>query len=84
MALGIVGYIANNNIQSCQGSNSKKIYLSGFKIVGSVVTSQGGHSLTNELLRKVFSDKSNYSVIELKGKSLPHSLVKKYHLKSIA
>ena len=43
-----------------------------------------GEELTNKLLRKVFSDKSNYSVIELKGKSLPHSLVKKYHLKSIA
>ena len=70
----------NHKILDCMGD----LYLSGFKIVGSVVTSQGGHSLTNELLRKVFSDKSNYSVIELKGKSLPHSLVKKYHLKSIA
>ena len=44
----------------------------------------GKSSLTNALLRKVFADKSNYSIIELKGKNLPHSLVEKYQLKSIA
>ena len=70
----------NHKILDCMGD----LYLSGFRIVGSVVTTQGGHSLTNELLRKIFSDKSNYSLIELKGKNLPHSLVEKRLLKSIA
>ena len=70
----------NHKILDCMGD----LYLSGFRIIGSVVTSQGGHSLTNELLRKIFSDKSNYSLIELKGKNLPHSLVEKRLLKSIA
>ena len=70
----------NHKILDCMGD----LYLSGYKIVGSVECSQGGHSLTNELLRKVFQNKSNYSFIELKGKNLPHSLVEKYKLKSIA
>jgi len=35
-------------------------------------------------LVKLFSDKKNYSVFELKGKNLPHSLIEKYQLKSIA
>ena len=70
----------NHKILDCMGD----LYLSGYKIVGSIKCSQGGHSLTNALLRKVFADKSNYSIIELKGKNLPHSLVEKYQLKSIA
>ena len=70
----------NHKILDCMGD----LYLSGYKIVGSIKCSQGGHSLTNALLRKVFADKSNYTIIELKGKNLPHSLVEKYQLKSIA
>ena len=31
------------------------------QIVGTLVTSQGGHGLTNKLLRKLFSDKSNFT-----------------------
>ena len=60
------------------------LYLSGYKIVGSVVCSQGGHTLTSELLYKIFSDKRNYSLIELKGKNLPHVFINKNNLKSIA
>ena len=52
--------------------------------VGSVVCSQGGHTLTSELLYKIFSDKRNYSLIELKGKNLPHVFINKNNLKSIA
>ena len=34
--------------------------LSGHRIFGHIKTSQGGHHLTNVLLRKLFSDKSNW------------------------
>ena len=36
--------------------------LSGHRIFGHVKTSQGGHALTNKLLVKFFSDKSNWSI----------------------
>ena len=39
----------------------------------------GGHKLTNELLKKVFEDKSNYSLIEIKGKELPHNFANYYN-----
>ena len=70
----------NHKILDCMGD----LYLSGYKIIGSLVCSQGGHSLTNKLLRKFFSDKNNYSLIEIKGKNLPHSFANHYSLKSIA
>ena len=60
------------------------LFLSGHKIIGSLKCSQGGHKLTNELLIKLFSDKKNYSLIEIKGKQLPHSFGDYYNLKSIA
>ena len=46
------------------------LYLSGYKIVGSIKCSQGVYSLTNKLLRKVFSDKSNFSIFEIKEKTV--------------
>ena len=70
----------NHKILDCMGD----LYLSGYKVIGSLKCSQGGHSLTNKLLRKIFSDKKNYSVLEIKGKNLPHSLAEKTQLKSIA
>jgi UDP-3-O-[3-hydroxymyristoyl] N-acetylglucosamine deacetylase len=70
----------NHKILDCMGD----LYLSGYRIVGSLLCSQGGHSLTNKLLRKLFSDKNNYSLIEIKGKNLPHSFAYTNHLKSIA
>jgi len=70
----------NHKILDCIGD----IYLAGFKLIGSIECSQGGHSLTNELLREVFKDKSNFSIFELKEKSLPHSFINKSALKSIA
>ena len=70
----------NHKILDCMGD----LYLSGYKIVAKISCSQGGHHLTNQLLRKVFSDKSNYSIIELKGKTVPQSLIYKNQLKSIA
>ena len=70
----------NHKILDCIGD----IYLSGYKLIGSIQCSQGGHSLTNSLLREVFKDKSNFSIFELKEKTLPHSFINKSALKSIA
>jgi len=70
----------NHKILDCMGD----LYLSGYKIIGSIICSQGGHSLTHKLLCEIFADKSNFSIIELKGKNLPHTIVDYYHLKSIA
>ena len=70
----------NHKILDCMGD----LYLSGFKIIGSLTCSQGGHYLTNKLLRKLFNDRKNYSLIEIKGKNLPHSLANKDQLRSIA
>jgi UDP-3-O-[3-hydroxymyristoyl] N-acetylglucosamine deacetylase len=45
--------------------------LSGFRILGSVTCTQGGHSLSNSFLRNLLKDRSNYSMIELdESKSL--------------
>ncbi len=70
----------NHKILDCMGD----LYLSGYRIIGSLTCSQGGHNLTNKLLRKLFSQEKNYSLIEIKGKNLPHFFAKKNQLKSIA
>ena len=70
----------NHKILDCMGD----LYLSGYRIVGSLVTSEGGHSLTNKILRKLFSDKSNFTVIEIKEKTLPYQILDRSYLKSIA
>lgn len=70
----------NHKILDCIGD----IYLTGCKVIGSIKCSQGGHKLTNQLLRKVFQDKSNFSIFEIKEKNIPHTFVNKSHLKSIA
>ena len=61
----------NHKILDCMGD----LYLVGYRLIGSLKCKHGGHSLTNKLLRKVFSDNKNYSLIEIKGKNLPHSLI---------
>ncbi len=70
----------NHKILDCMGD----LYLSGYRIIGSLTCSQGGHNLTNKLLRKLFSDQKNYSLFEIKGKNLPHSFANKNQLRSIA
>ena len=70
----------NHKILDCIGD----LYTSGYRIIGSVVCSQGGHYLTNQLMRKIFSDNSNFSIIEIKERNLPHSLINKSLLRSIA
>ena len=71
----------NHKILDCMGD----LYLVGYRLIGSLRCRNGGHSLTNQLLRKVFSDNKNYSLLEIKGKNLPHTLINNHHnLKSIA
>ncbi len=70
----------NHKILDCMGD----LYLSGYRIVGTLKSSQGGHGLTNKLLRKLFSDKSNFTVIEIKEKTLPYQILDRSYLKSIA
>ena len=70
----------NHKILDCMGD----LYLSGHKIIGKLVCSQGGHKLTNDLMRKVFSENSNYSILEIKEKTIPNSFLNKDILKSIA
>ncbi len=50
------------------------LMLSGNRMIGHVITSQGGHALTNKLLIKFFSDKSNWSLKSSK------SINKKAHI----
>ena len=70
----------NHKILDCMGD----LYLSGYKIIGKLTCSQGGHKLTNQLLRKVFEKNENFSIIEIKEKNIPHSFINKNFLKSIA
>ena len=70
----------NHKILDCMGD----LFLSGYKIIGSLKCSQGGHNMTNQLLREVFKNKENYSLIEIKGKELPHTFANYHNLKSIA
>ena len=70
----------NHKILDCIGD----LLLQGYRIVGSVKCSQGGHYLTNQLLRKVFQNKENFSILEIKEKNLPHTLINKKILRSIA
>ena len=70
----------NHKILDCMGD----LYLTGYKIIGKIICSQGGHKLTNQLLRKVFQNDENFSLIEITEKHLPNTFINKSHLKSIA
>jgi len=70
----------NHKILDCIGD----LYTSGFRIIGKVKCSQGGHYLTNKLLREVFKDKKNFSIIEIKSRNLSHTIISRDLLKAIA
>jgi len=70
----------NHKILDCMGD----LYLAGYKIIGKIVCSQGGHKLTNQLLRKVFQQDENFSLIEITEKHLPNTFINKSYLRSIA
>ena len=69
----------NHKILDCIGD----LYTSGYRIVASVKCLRGGHYLTNQLLRKVFQNKENFSILEIKEKNLPHTLINKKILRSM-
>ena len=70
----------NHKILDCIGD----LYTCGYRIIGSVICFRGGHYLTNKLMREIFSDNSNFSISEIKERNLPHSLINKSLLRSIA
>jgi UDP-3-O-[3-hydroxymyristoyl] N-acetylglucosamine deacetylase len=70
----------NHKILDCIGD----LYTSGYRMIANVKCSQGGHYLTNMLLKKVFKNRDNFSIIEIKEKNLPHTLINKNLLRSIA
>ena len=70
----------NHKILDCVGD----LYTSGYRMIASVKCSQGGHFMTNQLLKKVFENKDNFSIIEIQERNLPHSLINKRLFRSIA
>ncbi|MDB3974896.1 UDP-3-O-acyl-N-acetylglucosamine deacetylase [Candidatus Pelagibacter sp.] len=70
----------NHKILDCIGD----LYTSGYRVIAKIKCSQGGHYLTNQLLRKVFENNDNFSILEIKEKNLPHTLINRSLLKSIA
>tara|TARA_B100000900_G_scaffold110008_2_gene91846 strand:- start:1171 stop:2091 length:921 start_codon:yes stop_codon:yes gene_type:complete len=70
----------NHKILDCIGD----LYTCGYRMIASVTCSQGGHYLTNQLLRKVFENKENFSIIEIQERNLPHTFINNSKLKSIA
>jgi UDP-3-O-[3-hydroxymyristoyl] N-acetylglucosamine deacetylase len=70
----------NHKILDCMGD----LYTCGYRIIASIICSQGGHYLTNQLLKKVFENKENFSILEIKERNLPHSIIDRSFLRSIA
>ena len=70
----------NHKILDCMGD----LYLLGYRILGKIVCTQGGHQLTNHLLREVLQDNNNFSIIEVREKTVPNTLINRSLLKSIA
>jgi len=70
----------NHKILDCIGD----LFTSGYRIIGSIKCSQGGHYMTNQLLRNVFKNNKNFSIVEIKERNLPHTIVNRTLLRSIA
>ena len=70
----------NHKILDCIGD----LYTCGYRMLANIICSQGGHYLTNQLLRKVFENKENFSIVEIKERNLPHTVIKRNLLQSIA
>ena len=70
----------NHKILDCLGD----IYLAGYRMVGKITSSQGGHNVTNKGLRELLSNNENFSIIELKEKNIPHSFLVRNSLKTSA
>ena len=70
----------NHKILDCIGD----LYTCGYRMLASVNCSQGGHYLTNNLLKKLLNNKENFSIIEIQERNLPHNLINRSLLRSIA
>ena len=70
----------NHKILDCIGD----LYTSGYRMIASITCSQGGHFFTNQLLRKVFENKDNFSIVEIKERTIPHTVINRHLLRSIA
>ena len=70
----------NHKILDCIGD----LFTCGYRMLASVKCSQGGHYLTNQLLRKVFENKENFSIVEIQERNLPHTVINRSLLRSIA
>ncbi len=70
----------NHKILDCIGD----LFTSGYRIVANIKCSQGGHFLTNQLLRKVFENKENFTIVEIQERNLPHTVIDRSLLRSIA
>ena len=70
----------NHKILDCIGD----LYTTGYRVIAKIKCSQGGHYLTNQLLRKVFENKDNFSIVEIQERNLPHTVINRSLLRSIA
>ncbi len=70
----------NHKILDCIGD----LYTCGYRMVASIKCSQGGHYFTNQLMKKIFENKDNFSIIEIQERNLPHTLINRSLLRSIA
>ena len=70
----------NHKILDCLGD----IYLAGYRMVGKITSSQGGHNVTNKGLRELLSNNENFTIVELKEKNIPHSFLARNTLKTSA
>ena len=70
----------NHKILDCIGD----LYTCGYRMLASITCSQGGHYLTNKLLRKIFENKENFSIVEIQERNLPHTVINRSLLRSIA
>ena len=70
----------NHKILDCIGD----LYTCGYRMLASVNCSQGGHYFTNNLLKKLLNNKENFSIIEIQERNLPHNLINRSLLRSIA
>ena len=58
-----------HKILDCMGD----LMLANYRILGKVKCSQGGHQLTNALIKEFLSDSKYFSIVEFKEKKLPNS-----------
>ena len=78
--IAVVSYEDNNSICSSAFVVLRPIEIDSLLLAELLKTD----FITNQLLRKIFSDNQNFSIFELKEKNIPHSFINKTALKSIA